>query len=517
MRPSTRIAVNTLATYARSLLAFGLALFSSRWVLNALGATDYGLFNVVGSLIAFVTFINTIMATSAARHFAYAHGKGDAGEVNGWFNTSLAVHLTLAVILVVIGWPIAEHLIRHVLSIPAERIEACIVVFRLSVIGAFISMVSIPFVGMFTAKQRLTEIALWGIFCSVLSFILAYILTRVSGDRLIFYASYAVALNVFVFSIQIIRALKLFPECRVSLVNGFEVNRAKRLFSFAGWNSIGVFASTLSTQGTAILVNLHFGPGVNAALGIATQVSTQVNQLSASMMVSLVPEIVAREGRGERGRMLSLAHQSSKYATLLVLVFALPLLAEMDYVLKLWLKIPPEYTAVLCRIILASFLVSRLVAGYAPAVNALGRMAGFHSTVGGLALLVLPIAWLFFRAGWSPASLGFSFLMVAVAGCILTVLWMKVLFGTNPLSWVRLVLLPCTMVAAAGLAGALSAIAILPPSFWRLVLATTLSIAGMLAVTLLVCLNSEEKALMRQMLQSALGRLGSARTGAVLG
>jgi Na+-driven multidrug efflux pump len=159
MNPSQRIVLNTAATYTRSVLAVALALFSSRWVLNALGQTDFGIFSVVGSLIIFIVFLNSVMAASAGRHYAFAIGQGNNTEVNRWFNAAFSVHLCLAVFLTLIGWPIGEYLISHVLNIPADRVQTSLGVFRVSLISAFVSMISIPFVAMFTAKQRIAELA----------------------------------------------------------------------------------------------------------------------------------------------------------------------------------------------------------------------------------------------------------------------------------------------------------------------------------------------------------------------
>jgi Na+-driven multidrug efflux pump len=170
--------INTVATYARSVLSAGLALFSSRWVLTALGASDYGLFNVVGAIIVFITFLNGVMASSAARHLAFSIGRGETEEANKWFNTALAIHLLLPTVLIVIGLPIGEYCVREVLSIPPERIGACIWVFRISLFIAFMNMLAIPYVAMFNAKQHLSEIAAWGMSLSVYNFLLAYALAK---------------------------------------------------------------------------------------------------------------------------------------------------------------------------------------------------------------------------------------------------------------------------------------------------------------------------------------------------
>jgi O-antigen/teichoic acid export membrane protein len=510
LKSSSRIAFNTVATYGRSVLTLGLSLFSSRWVLNALGATDFGLFNVVGALIVFLAFFNVVMASSAARHFAYAIGKSDIDDVNKWFNTSLSIHLILPAILIAIGWPIAEYAVRNVLTIPPERIDACVIVFRISLIGAFVNMASIPLIAMFTAKQRLVEIAFWGLLQSVIILCFAWILNRVSSDRLLFYAAGMVGINVFFQVIQIVRAFWMFPECRLRLQSGFDPGRLKELFRFAVWATVGIFGTTLRDQGSTVLLNLHFGPLLNAAFGIARQVSAQVNQLSSAMMGALVPEITAREGRGERARMLQLSHQSCKYAFLLVLFFAAPLIVEMDYVLKLWLRNPPEHTAIFCRLIIGTFLISRLTAGYSVAVNALGKMAGFHSTVGGLLVLTLPLAWLFLRLGYPPGSLGVAFMIISTIQCIGCAYWIRVLFGEPVKHWVGKVLWPCLLVSGTSFIGALCPLLFMQESFKRVVLASIIGVTTASLTTWYFALNKGEHAFFQQAAKSAFIKFGRA-------
>jgi len=468
LKYSARIVANTAATYTRSLLAVGLALFSSRWILQALGATDFGLFNVVGALIVFLTFLNRIMAGTEARHFAYAIGKGVLNDINKWFNTSLTIHLFLSIILVALGWPIAEYVVRNVLTIPPGRIEVCVVVFRLSLIGAFVNMVSVPFIAMFVAKQRIAEIAFWDVLHSIMVFILAWILTQVSFDRLLIYATGMVGIHVLIHGLKIVRALFLFQECQIHLKSGFDLNRLKEMFSFAAWSLFGGASSTLSNQGSTILLNLYFGPSLNAAYGIARQVSAQTNQLSAAMLTAFLPEITAREGRGEYARVISLSHFSSKAGCILVMFLAIPLIIEMDYVLLLWLGEPPEHTAVFCRLFLAIFLIDRLTSGYIIAINARGKIAAYQASIGGVLLMGFPIAWFFFWMGYPPASLGIVLIVTSSFCCIGRVLWLRKLFDEPVINWFVKVFSPCFLVAAvASLASALPGM-FLSESFLRL-------------------------------------------------
>jgi len=495
---SHRIILNTAATYIRSVITLGLGLCSARWILGGLGVTDYGLFAVVGSIIIFITFLNGVMSVSAARHFAFAIGRGDSEDVTRWFNTSLSIHIILPLLLVLIGWPIGEYCISHVFTIPPSRIAACHWVFRLSLIVAFFSMVSIPYFAMFNAKQHLAEIAVWGLLQSVLLFVFAYILTKVSGDRLLFYAVYCATISVVFQVAQVVRARYIFPECRISYRHWFERNRFKEILSFACWSLFGSFGTIIRDQSSVFLLNLHFGPTVNAAYGIANNVSGQTSQLGIAMIGAFAPEITASEGRGDRQRMLALAQRASKFGTILVLLFAIPLMAELDYVLKLWLIRPPPQTAEFCQLILVAFILDRLSAGYMLAVNATGKMAGYQITLGSCLALTLPLAWLFLRFGAPPLSVSVAAVVTMTAVSVGRVFWVRRLLNIPVRRWLQNVVAPSSTVAFVAVAMVLAPRLLLPPSFVRLSLVTATGIGAVLLTTWFLVLDANERIHSRQ-------------------
>jgi O-antigen/teichoic acid export membrane protein len=498
MNASQRLVLNTAATYGRSVFALALALFSSRWVLNALGQSDFGLFSLVGSIIIIITFLNSVMAGSVSRHLAYSIGQGDSMEVSRWFNTALSIHLCIGFGLALIGWPIGEYVIAYILNISPDRIQTCLWVYRFSLFSAFASMVSIPFVAMFTAQQHITEIAGWGTLQTILVFTLAYFLSQVTGDRLLFYAACMVAIIVFIQIMMVFRGFYVFRECRIVMKDWFDRRRFMKILSFAFWNLIGGFGVTCRNQGSAILLNLFFGAKVNAAFGIANQVSTQANQLSSAMLGAFSPEITVSEARGDRTRMLDLSHRASKIGTILILLFAVPLIAEMDYVLKIWLREPPLYTSLFCRLILCTFLIERLSNGYMMAVNAHGKVAGYQATVGASLVLTLPLAWLFLYLGYAPTSAGYAFIITMLLCTIGRMFWVHCLFGVSVSRWIGSVVLPCLIVSAAATLAALAPRWLMAPSFSRLVYVTALSIIAASLTTWFLAFDSREREFVRQ-------------------
>ncbi len=495
---SHRIILNTAATYIRSVIAAALGLFSTRWVLAGLGPTDYGLFAVIGSIIVFITFLNGVMAVSAARHFAFALGRGDSDEVNKWFNTSLSIHLMLPIVLIAIGWPIGEYCIRHVLTIPPGRIPACLWVFRLALIAAFSGMVSIPYFAMFSAKQHIAEVAVWGTLQSLLLFIFAYMLTRVSGDRLLFFAGYGVAISAMFQVIQVLRARHIFRECRTDYRRWFDKSRFKEVFSFASWSLIGSSGSMLRDQGSAILLNLYFGPRVNAAFGVASGVSVHTSQLGVAMIGAFSPELTASEGRGDRTRMLALAHSASKIGTILILLFAIPLMVESEYVLHLWLVLPPPHAAVFCQLILAAFVLDRLSTGYMLAINAHGKIAAYQATVGTCLVLTLPLAWIFVKRGGPPTSVGIALVITMAAVSAGRVFWARRLLGVPVRRWFVDVALPVSAVTFSALSAVMAPRWLLSPSVSRLAFVTAVSVATTFGTAWFLALDATERRSVKQ-------------------
>ena len=509
MKPAQRIVLNTFATYTRAVLGAALALFSVRWVLNALGQTDFGLFSIVGSLIIFIIFLNNVMAGSVGRHYAFAIGQGDTAEVNRWFNAALSIHLCIAVFLTVVGLPIGEYIITNLLTIPADRVAVCILVFRFSLVSAFVSMIAIPFVAMFNAKQNIGELSVWGMLQSIMTFALAYSITHVSGDRLLFYAAGVVAIIIFIQVIQIVRAVSIFRECSIDHNLWFDRKRLTEIFSFASWNLIGGLGVTLRDQGSALLLNIYFGPKVNAAYGIANQVSAQTNQLAASMLGAFAPEITTSEGRGDRKRMLSLSLRSCKFGAILVMLFAIPLMAEMDYVLKLWLNEPPIYTALFCQLILCAFIIDRLSAGYMLAVNAHGRIAGYQLTLGTSLVFTLPLAWLFLIFGYAPTSVGVAFIITMAACSIGRIFWVRHLFSVSVRIWFISVFMKCVVVACTATLAALAPRVLLGASFFRLMLSSIASVAAILLTAWFIALDFKERAFITRNTWYALSKISS--------
>ena len=265
MTANQRIILNTLATYGRSLLSLVLGVFSARWVLMALGETDLGIFGVVGSIILCVQLLNIVMSTAVARFFAFALGEAKDKDLVAankllvdWFNAAMMVHMILPIVLIVIGYPIGVWLIEHWIVVPEGRINACIWVFRLSLISAFVGMISVPYIAMYRAKQLIAELTVWEIIRTVVVFVGAFSLLHVGGDKLIIYAAMMSFVPILVLSIQVYRAHTQFNCCRICFNLLFSMGKVKKIVAFGFYDLFSSFGCVVRDQGAAFLINKIF-------------------------------------------------------------------------------------------------------------------------------------------------------------------------------------------------------------------------------------------------------------------
>lgn len=488
------VIVNILATYVRIVLVAGMGLFSVRWVLQALGSEDFGLYSVVGGLIVFILFIGGTMSSSVQRFYAYAIGQGDPEEVKKWFNTAFSALVVFSCILVIVGVLLGNYLIKNVMIIPPDRLSTCLWVYYLSIFNAVGTLLAASYMGMFTAKQRIFELSFWNVIQTCLAFALAWYLLRASGDLLLFFALGMVGIKFLTDLIQIARGIFLFRECRLKLNYWFNKKQFAELFAFITWDLFGGAGYMVRNQGTALLINIFFGPQVNAAYGVANQVAGQTNSITTALTGAISPEITTREGAGSRQRMITLSLRTSKFTTLLTYLWLIPLYMEIDYVLALWLTNVPEYAAAFCRIILLVYAVSNFTIGCGSAVFAKGKIKGYQLTLGTLLALTFPLMWIALKLGASPVSALLVMFLTACMHSLGRVYWMKRELGVPYRRWGKFVLLrslyalvPVVLVSFLFLQASFSA------SFTRLFSLTSITVLTTLASSWFIAFDKDEQ------------------------
>ena len=500
MTESRRIILNTLASYGRAVFAMFVGVFSSRWLLMGLGAEDLGLQCVVGSLIGAIVIFETVMQVAVARFYAFAIGKAQVmdeeegrDEICRWFNVVFLIHLALPLLIMIFGYPLGLYAVRHWLTIPAARMGACVFVFKCSMVVAFISMVSTPYIAMYQARQLIVELSLFGVLRTVMNFGFTFSLLYVTCDRLEYSGLFSAIVALGVLGAQMYRGWRHFPECRVRAEYLFDMSRFRRIFTYFGCEFYSCFGAMFMNQGSSIVVNRFFGPQVNAAKSIATTLSNQAMSLSNSLIGAFLPAVTTKAGTGESEKSEGLASRSSKFGTLLILLFSVPLIAEMDEVLHLWLVDPPQYTNQFCICILVAQVVEKLGIGHHVLISAYGRVGVYHIVVGSTIVMSVPILFTLIALDVGPVAIGYMYVIVNTFVCVERWFLARWLVGMPILTYLCKSLIPVLVAAVFAQGSAWICTYCVAPSFGRICLTSLMSTIVLLLISFEWVLDREEK------------------------
>ena len=410
-----RIAKNTLMLYFRMFFLMFLGLFTSRIVLEALGENDYGIYNVVGGVVAMFTVISGSLATAVSRFITFELGKGFQARLDKVFSTAVAVQIMLALVVVILAVPCGIWFIDHKMTIPTESIPAARWVLYFSILSFAVNLMSVPQMALITAHERMSAYAYIGIIDGVLRLVTALLIYFSPSGRLVLYAALMLVTVALVRLCYGLYCRRHFPDCRFRPV--FERTLLKEMFSFAGWDFIGTASGVLRDQGGNILVNMFFGTAMNAARGIAFQLSGAVQGFVTNFMTAVNPQITKSYAAGEYPYMFSLVRKASRMSYYLLLIFALPLLFNTEFVLDIWLKEVPEDSVVFVQLFLIFSLSESLARPLVTALLATGNIRNYQIIVGGLQLVNLPVSYLLLRLGY-PAEVTVAVSIVISQICI---------------------------------------------------------------------------------------------------
>ena len=504
MTSNRRIFLNIIATYGRSLYALVCGLFISRWVLAALGKTDFGLYGLVGGMTVFISFLNTLLSVATSRFYAFAQGlaekdtdegKTDAGleECRKWFSTAVLLHTAVPIILIMIGYPLGMYAVEHWLTIPPERLDACRWVFRFVCISCFVGMINVPFQAMYTAKQYIAELTIYGVVATTANICFMYFMVTHPGDWLAKYALWMCLVSVVPQLIICLRALKVFPECRFRIRYSLDKKRIGQLAAFATWQAFGGLGSILRSQGIQILVNKYFGPTYNASMTIANQVSAQSQTLSSAMQGAFAPAITTACGAGHIDEMRALAYRACKFGMILALIFVLPLALELRAILVFWLVNPPPCAAELCLCILMMMMIDKSASGHMLAVAAKGKIAAYQTFLGGSLILTLPLAWLFVACKFGFVSIGYAMIITMMICSCGRVWFARKLVGMSVRYWLFKIMIPICCVVLIVMTVGFSIRFLLDTGLLRIVVTAALCEAVFLPLVWFLLLDSPER------------------------
>ena len=390
-----RIAKNTLLLYVRMLFMMLVSLYTSRVVLNTLGVVDFGVYNVVGGVIAMLGFLTGSLGAASSRYITYDLGIGDMAIMKRTFGNIKSIHYILAGVILLIGETVGLWFVVTKLQIPAERATAAFWVYQFSILSSMLAVISVPYNATIIAHEKMSAFAYISIADAVLKLLIVYLLVVIPYDKLIIYAVLLFVIQSFDQFVYIVYCSKHFEEIRSRCC--YDKKQFKEIFAFAGWTMNGNLAVMGYTQGLNILLNMFFGPAVNAARGIAVQVQGVCQMFCVNFQMALNPQLTKSYAKGDITSMHSLLIKSSKFSFYILYVIAVPLMFEAHTVLKLWLGIVPEHTVSFLRLILIVGLLYTLSNPIIVSVHATGKLKKFQIIEGTMLLMIVPIAYLLLK------------------------------------------------------------------------------------------------------------------------
>lgn len=421
---------NSGILFFRLIVTAGIGLFTTRLILQGLGASDFGLYNVVGGLVVMMAFLSPVMTTTTYRYIAFEMGRGDSEGVNKVFNISLIIHICLALSILALTETAGVYYVKNYLKVDAGKINDAVFVLRFSSYATVFSILSIPYQGLVTAQEKFAIQASIEIIRSLLAFFVALTIVLYVGNRLKLYVLLIAMVNV-------VPALLFFSYCKKKYkeIVKWKFQRCKHkykeMIGFSGWIMIGAAASVGQTSGAALIINIFFGTVLNAAFGIANQVNSLVLMFARNLGQAAIPQITKSYSSGNTDRSINLAAYISKYTCFLMLLPALPILLEIEFLLTLWLEKVPPFTVIFCQLIIVNALIGSLGGGLPALINATGKIKYFQLILSTTSLLSLPIAYVLFQAGCKPPAIIVAFISTAIINVVLWQILLKKIIDFN--------------------------------------------------------------------------------------
>jgi len=394
------IAKNTILLYARMLTVMLVQLYTSRIVLNALGVIDYGIYNVVGGIVIMFGFLNGSMTGATQRYIAYELGTGNVERLKSVFRAALQLHILISIIVVVLAESIGLWLLYSKMQIPTNRILAAFWVFQCSVISFVINILAVPYNATIIAHEKMSAFAYISVLEVILKLLSVFILIIIDSDRLIIYAVFILIISCTIRFCYTLYCHRHFEETIYR--HTIDGSILKEMVKFGGWNMVVSFVAVVNTQGINILLNIFFGPVVNAARGIAVQVQMALNQFCNNFQMAVSPELTKTVASMEYDEALKLMFRAGRFSFYLLFMVTLPMLIETEKILSIWLVDVPTHSSSFLRILLCCQLIWTFSGPMSTVAYATGKIDKLNMTCGLITLSAVPVSWFALKIG-APA------------------------------------------------------------------------------------------------------------------
>ena len=406
------IAKNTFFLTIRMLIVLVVNLYISRIVLDELGITDYGIYTLVAGFVTLFSFLNNSLVSSIQRFFSFELGKDNFLGLRNVFSMTVNIQVIIAVLTLIIAESIGVWFVNNYLSIPASKMEAANWVFQFSLLSLIINILSLPYSAMIIAFEKMNIYAWFGLGEVSLKLILVYLLAQYGGDKLILY-SFLILLSSLIVRI----AYGLYSKFSIKetkYVFNWDSKLFFKILNYSGWNMWGTSAAVIVSQGTNILLNIFFGPSLNAARGIALQVQGSVISFASGFQTAINPQIVKSYSSNNISYMHKLVFQGAKYSFFILFTLTLPIMLETELLLSIWLKEVPNYAVIFTQLIITNALIDCISGSLMTAAQATGLIKTYITIVSSLLLLILPISYVFLKLNFDPTVTIFISIIISI-------------------------------------------------------------------------------------------------------
>lgn len=439
-----RIAKNTIFLYVRMLLIMLVTLYTARVVLRTLGVDDYGLYNVVGGVVSMFAFLNGTMSGATQRFLTFELGLKENGNFTKVFGAAFTIHAVLALIILILAETIGLWFVSTKLNIPQERFSAALWVYHFAILSTIVFVMSIPFNACIISHEKMAAFAYISIIEVILKLLIVLFLDWIDFDKLKLYAVLMFLVQLGIQSVYMVYCHRAFKSVKIRLI--WDTTLLSRIANFAGWTLFGGMASVGFNQGLNIILNMFFGPAVNAARAIAVQVDNAIQSFVSNFQMAMNPQIIKRYAAGEMSEMHKLVFASSRYSFFLMLLFAIPIYIEAPVILNIWLDNVPEHTVSFLRITIFVILINTLSNPLITSVNATGNVRNYQVIVGSILLLIVPITYFILKLYSIPELAFVVYVVVSFVAQIARFMLARPLVNLSTAEYVKNVLLRIALV-----------------------------------------------------------------------
>ncbi|MCD8297758.1 MAG: lipopolysaccharide biosynthesis protein [Prevotella sp.] len=500
-----RIAKNTLMLYFRLLFLMVVTLYTSRVILSTLGVEDFGIYNVVGGVVAMFGFLNTSMATSTQRYLNFELGRNNFSQLQKVFCTSLSIHTLISIIIFILAETIGLWFLYNKMTIPETRMDAALWVYQFAILSTIVLVMSVPYNAAIIAHERMSAFAYISILEVTLRLLIVFVLQLGSYDRLKLYAILMFLVQLCIRFVYGSYCTRHFKETRFRWK--WDKSLFKEMLSFAGWNLWGNCAWIAYTQGINILLNVFFGPIVNAARGVAVQVQNAITQFYANFQMAINPQITKSYATNDYAYMHSLIFRSSKFTFFLMLLLCLPVILETEMILRIWLKTVPDYTVVFLRLMLCITIIDAIVNPIMISAQATGKVRFYQSVVGGILLSIVPIAYIVLKLGGRPMSVFIVHLCICIVAFIVRLLIVRPMINLSLTQYFRKVIIRCIKVTILAVMLPVLLYIIMPNTIMSFLCVCVVCVFSVSVISYMIGLDNSERIVIRAKIVSVVSKI----------